>query len=423
MTTMRESRHQFDAILVGARVAGTAAAILLARQGRKILLVDKAAFPSDTISTHIVLSAGAQVLDRLGVLDLLEREGGVRFSRMRTVGPDFDYSADLDSNGVDRRGLCLGRMRMDAAMLRTARSFDSIAVREKFRVTDLLVESEALVGIRGEDETGGHDFYAPLVIGADGMRSTIAGLANARLGAFPRTDVPCARAYYYAYFDGVDRARLGDELITEFESRPGAGCLICRCEDGRTVAAVAFDAAEMREFRTDLGANFRRHLDASLHIGRLLEGATLTGRVRSSGLLLNTYRSPVCNGALLLGDAGLHVDPLFGQGHSFALLSAEIMSELAPGWFASCKGAVIDADTMSEFTRRRDAALMPYYQASLRISRALGLDPANLLAHRAATSERWAADEMVRFAQMLAGGSAFPSFRFARLMARSARAA
>ncbi len=413
----------FDAIVVGARVAGSAAAILLARDQRRVLLIDKDAFPSDRLSTHIVLGGGAKVLERMGMLEMLERAGGVRFERMRSIGPDFNYGGQLARDGADDRGLCLGRTLMDAAMIDAARSFESVAFRERLRLTDLIIEDGAVLGIRGEDAAGVHEFRAPLTIGADGMRSSVAQIASERIDAFKRVDVPCARAYYYAYFEGVPRNRLGDEVVTEFESAPGAGNLVCRCENGLTVAATAFDAAEMQTFRTDLASNLRRYLNRSYEVGKMLEGATIAGKVFSSGLLNNTYRDPVTDGALLLGDAGLHVDPLFGQGHSMALMSAWILGELAPEWFANRRGNSISAAPMAAFTQRRDAELMPYYKASVRASQELGLDQGSHLAHRAASREQWAADEMIRFAQMLTPRAAFPSFRFARLMATASRAA
>jgi flavin-dependent dehydrogenase len=419
------SNTSFDAIIVGARVAGSAAAIMLGRRRLKVLLVDKSAFPSDTISTHIVLAGGTQVLSRLGVLDIMERLGGVRFSSMRTAGPGFDYRARLDKlsdASSDIRGLCLTRDKMDAAMVDAARAIECVAMREKFRVADLVIEDGAIAGIRGEDASGAHVFRAPLVIGADGLRSTVARLAS-EIGAFERKDVKCARAYYYAYFEGVPRAKLDDTLITEFEASPGTASLACRCNDGLVVAAVAFDAGEMRDFRTDLSSNFMSYIGASSMMAGILESARMVGKIRSSGLLLNTWRDPVCDGAILLGDAGLHVDPLFGQGHSLALISAEIFGELAPPWFEASRGATIARDAMSEFTRRRDHALMPYYNASLRISQHLGLDRNSHLAHLAANREAWAADEMVRFAQMANGENPFPSFRFAKLMARERAAA
>ncbi len=420
---MSEPAKDFDAIIVGARVAGSAAAIFLARDGRRVLLIDKDAFPSDRLSTHIVLGGGTKVLERMSVLEMLERLGGVRFARMRSIGPDFDYCGELAHDGADDRGLCLGRVLMDAAMIDAARSFKGVTFRDRLRVIDLRIEDGAVMGIRGEDESDVHEFCAPLTIGADGMHSAVARIASERIGAFKRIDVPCARAYYYAYFEGVPRKQLGDELVTEFESAPGAGNLVCRCENGLTVAATAFDAAEMQTFRTGLASNLRRYLDRSFAVGKLLEGATMVGRVFSSGLLNNTCRDPVADGAILLGDAGLHVDPLFGQGHSLALMSASIVGELAAGWFSAGRGNSIPAATLADFTRRRDAELMPYYKASVRVSRELALDQGSRLAHRAANRERWAADEMIRFAQMLTPRAAFPSFRFARLMATASRAA
>ncbi|HSY78547.1 MAG TPA: FAD-dependent monooxygenase [Verrucomicrobiae bacterium] len=420
---MSEQSKTFDAIIVGARVAGSAAAILLARDQRRVLLIDKDAFPSDRLSTHIVLSGGTKVLGRMGMLEMLERAGGVRFERMRTFGPDFSYGGELVRDGADDRGLCLGRTLMDAAMIDAARSFESVEFRERLRLTDLIIEDGAVLGIRGEDASGVHEFRAPLTIGADGMRSSVAQIASDRIDAFRRVDVPCARAYYYAYFEGVARKHLGDEVVTEFESAPGAGNLVCRCENGLTVAATAFDAAEMQTFRTDLASNLRRYLNRSYEVGKMLEGATIAGKVFSSGLLNNTYRDPVTDGALLLGDAGMHVDPLFGQGHSMALMSAWIVGELAPEWFSTARGNSIWAVPMAAFTERRDAELMPYYKASVRASQELGLDQGSHLAHRAASREQWAADEMIRFAQMLTPRAAFPSFRFARLMATASRAA
>ncbi|MGH7780636.1 MAG: NAD(P)/FAD-dependent oxidoreductase [Candidatus Binataceae bacterium] len=418
---MNHPDSPFDAIIVGARVAGSATAIALARRGLRILLVDKAAFPSDTISTHIVLAGGTRVLARMKALEHLERAGARRYQRMRVLGPGYDYAVDLASEGEDLRGFCFGRMPMDAAMLALARDSGAI-VRERFRLTDFVIEDSAIAGIRGEDETGSHEFHAALVIGADGMRSAVAKIAEAKLGAFKRTEVPCARAYYYAYYDDVSSARFGDDLVTELDAGPGQGSILCRCENGRVVAAVAFDANEMRSFRTDLEGNLKRELARSFAVGAIVEGGRSSGKIYSSGILSNTYRIPIADGALLVGDAGLHVDPLFGQGHSLALMSAEIVGELAPDWFSARSGRVIDSSAMSEFAARRDRLLMPYYSASVKTSRGLTADPIAHAAQIVAQRESWAALEMARFGQMALSGG-FPSFRFARMMARQARAA
>src|SRR3984957_14184934 len=106
----------------------------------------------------------------------------------------------------------------------------------------------------------------------------------------------------------------------------------------------------MQTFRTDLASNLRSYLNRSFAVGKILEGATIAGKVFSSGLLNNTYRDPVTDGALLLGDAGLHVDPLFGQGHSMALMSAWIVADLAPSWFSHANADAIPAAALANFT-------------------------------------------------------------------------
>src|SRR6202045_3376509 len=152
---MNPSSHEFDAIIVGARVAGSAAPIMLGGKRLKVLVVDKNSFPSDTISTHIVLAGGTQVLSRLGVLEMLEQLGGVRYSSTRTIGPGFDYSTHLDSDSLDLRGICLTRAKMDSAMAEAARSIECVAMRENFRVTDLIVEKGVIAGIRSEERRVG----------------------------------------------------------------------------------------------------------------------------------------------------------------------------------------------------------------------------------------------------------------------------
>ena len=166
------------------------------------------------------------------------------------------------------------------------RATRGVSVRERFRLTDLVIENGAVAGIRGEDQSGSHEFRAALTIGADGMRSTVAKIAEAKLGAFERTDVPCARAYYYSYFEDVSAKRFGDDLVTELDAAPGQGAILCRCENGRMVAAVAFDAAQMHSFRTDLEGNLKRELERSFVVGKIIEGGRASGKIYSSGMLL-----------------------------------------------------------------------------------------------------------------------------------------
>lgn len=413
--------QQYDVIIVGARVAGSAAAIMLGRDRFSVLLLDKAEFPSDTLSTHIVLCGGAAVLAELGATEELMRLGAERFHWTWVCAGEVSFKGANCEPGDAAAGFCLRRFRMDHAMVEMARSLDQVTLREGFRVTDLIVEDGAIAGVRGEDASGRCEFRAPLVIGADGMRSPVAAIAATKLGAFARTDVPCARAYYYGYFSGVNPDHLRGSILVEYGPRPDSAYVAAMCDDGLAVFAAAFDAELMTKFRSDLATNFMELLNRSPTISPMLSGAELVSKVYSSGRLLNTHRVPVCNGALLLGDAGLHADPLFGQGHSLALISAKLACGAAPRWFGAAHGATIDAGTMTDFAKRRDETLGPYYESGLATSRILGLDQMTAALFKAAASEQWAADEAARFMGMAQRNTPFPSFRLARLIGRSLR--
>ena len=147
----------------------------------------------------------------------------------------------------------------------------------------------------------------------------------------------------------------------------------------------------MQTFRTDLASNLRRYLNRSFAVGKMLEGATIAGKVFSSGLLNNTYRDPVTDGAILLGDAGLHVDPLFGQGHSMALMSAWIVGELAHEWFSSGRGNSIpvgDAGRLHAAARRGADAVLQGERARVAASSDSTRAAALRIARPAASSGR-----------------------------------
>src|SRR5713226_7913171 len=164
---------EFDVIIVGARVAGSAAAIMLARQGRKVLLLDKASFPSDTISTHLISSGGVRVLERIGAFDELVRLGGHLYRRLRFKVAEYEHACEIrDLDGRAAPGLCMGRVSLDHAMVNFARAA-GVEVVEQARVTSLIVGDGSVRGVRGSSDTQGGEFEycAPLTIGADGMHS------------------------------------------------------------------------------------------------------------------------------------------------------------------------------------------------------------------------------------------------------------
>lgn len=408
----------YDVIIVGARVAGSAAAILMARQGRKILMLDRATFPSDTISTHIVMSGGARVLERMGALDPLKRLGAFVYSGVRLRTSQYDLcGVARDINGVPVPGICLTRMAMDGAMIEMAKAHDNVTVAEGFRVTDVLVENGTVAGVTGTRPQGEREYRAPLTIGADGMRSMVAQTVSRKIpGVFARNDVPCARTYYYAYYENLDPSVLDDALLAENDAaETGEFHIACGCEDGRVVVGVGFDSADFERFRSELPDSFERRVRHSQVCARMLADARRTSKILSVPKLVNTLRDPVCDGALLLGDAGLHVDPILGQGHAFALISADIMARESVGWFGPSMDRAISADRMRSFAAARDAELGVHYQRAVEVSRSLQSGDDSIQGMIA--NEQWAVDELASFGSMLLGPGEFPSPRLQAFLA------
>ena len=144
----------YDAIIVGARCAGSPTAMLLARQGFKVLLVDRATFPSDTISTHILWPHGAEILARWGLLDTLAATGAPPICRRMTfdVGP-FALRGTIPDANDGMGGFCPRRTVLDSLLVNAAAE-SGVEVREGFTVDELLVTGDTVVGVRGHGKSG-----------------------------------------------------------------------------------------------------------------------------------------------------------------------------------------------------------------------------------------------------------------------------
>src|SRR5690349_8459397 len=178
---MNERPDTYDVIVVGARVAGAATAMLLARAGRRVLLLDRARYGTDTLSTHALMRGSVLLLSRWGLLDRITDAGTPPIRETR-----FDYGTDdvrvtiKPTPGVP--ALYAPRRTLLDAVLVDAAAEAGAQVRFGVRITGLIRDGRGrVVGVHGHDRTGGEvGARAGLVVGADGHRSTVAREAGAR---------------------------------------------------------------------------------------------------------------------------------------------------------------------------------------------------------------------------------------------------
>ncbi len=331
-----EGEAEYDAIVVGARCAGSPLATMLCRAGLRVCLVDRAGFPSDTPSTHGIQPPGVKILERLGVIE-----------RLLAVAPPIDdgYIA-LDELRIEGHGvtrllgapmLNVRRITLDAILLDAAREAGA-AVRERTGVAGLLWERGRVAGV----ETTAGELRAPLVVGADGARSTVAALAGAR--EYHRT--AGRRAFLWSYFQGVDeserRVWLGTIGRDAFLASPSDG--------GNFLAAYVTPVERREELRRDRTGAYERGLAGWPELAELVAGARRVGPVRTMAGWHGFFRESAGPGWALLGDAGHFKDPTPGQGIADALRQAV---ELAAAIERALGGG--DPDTpLREWWRWRD---------------------------------------------------------------------
>ena len=247
----------YDAIVVGARCAGSATAMLLARQGLKVLVLDRARYGSDTVSTHALMRGGVLQLQRWGLLDRVAAAGTPPVKRVlfhypeETVPIALKPAAGVPCLYAPRRTV-LDRILADAAMEAGA------DVRFQTAVTEILQHpSGRVTGVAARDSQGRTIVAsAPLTIGADGVRSSVArsvGAASVRTAAR-------GGAVIYGYWNDLPAEGY------EWFYAPGASAGMIPTNDGQTCVFVGTTAQRMRAARaTGTGNAFNSILQTVSH--------------------------------------------------------------------------------------------------------------------------------------------------------------
>lgn len=344
----------YDAIIVGARCAGSPTAMLLARKGYRVLVVDRATFPSDTVSTHIVQPLGAAALARWGLIDRLTATG---CPPIHTYSFDFGPFTISGAPGTKDapvaycpRRTVLDKLLVDAAVDAGAE------IREGFIVEEILVEHGRVVGIKGRSKGGGPvSEHAKVVVGADGRHSLVADVVRPE----QYNEKPPLLAAYYSYWSGVP-------IDGRFENyiRPNRGFAAAPTHDGLTIIIGGWPYSEFEANKKDVEGNFARVLELAPAFAARIRGAKREAPFAGAAVP-NFFRKPYGPGWALVGDAGYNKDPITAQGINDAFRDAERCALALDQAFTGSRSF---DDAMAEYQRARDGHVLPMYEFTCQLA-------------------------------------------------------
>ncbi|MGW2302603.1 FAD-dependent oxidoreductase [Streptomyces sp. NPDC001809] len=360
----------YDVIVVGARVAGSATALQLARAGHRVLVIDRATFPSDTLSTHLIHQPGIAALARWGLLDELRATGCPPLENV-VYEVDGIRLEGCGRGAAGQRAAYAPRRHILDPLLAEAAARAGAEMRLSSRVTGLLRDDTGrVVGVEGTHAGAPFRERARLVVGADGMRSTVADLTGAPI-TLQHPRLTCA---YYSYWQGVP----ADLELYEAPDRWVAAVATHEA----TLVLTYFPQARFEEIRADAEHHHLRQVQATAPaLYDRLRGATRVERLRGTGDQQNFFRQASGPGWALVGDAGHHKDSITARGISDAFLQAELLARHVGGRLDG-DPALLD-QALAAYGKDRDGALQPGYEATLAVARLDEQHPSRLAMLRA----------------------------------------
>ena len=350
--------EQYDVVVVGARVAGASTAMLLARAGARVALLDRDRYASDTLSTHALLRAGVLQLSRWGLLPAVVAAGTPAVRRTvfhyadgESVPVDIRPSRGVDALYAPRRCV-LDRLLVDAA------AAAGVTVRHETTVTGLRRDGDRVAGVRAAGVDGrAWELRSRLVVGADGIRSVVA----ADVGA-PTLRTGGARGgALYGYFAGVPVGGY------EWSYGEGAAAAMVPTNDGLTMVSAGAAPARMRALRrAGMDAAFDALVAAGApgELARIRDGRPV-GALRGWGGIRSYVRRSFGPGWALVGDAGYFKDPITAHGMTDALRDAEL---LAGAVARVLSGAEPEDLALRRYQERRDAVSARLFEAGDRLA-------------------------------------------------------
>jgi len=320
-----EAPERVDVVIVGSRIAGCATAIALARAGRRVLVLDRAAFPSDTVSTHVMFPGGLAELQRLGALDRVRAAGSPPCADilLSAEGCLDVYGTYTPVDGIDY-GLNTRRPALDMALVTTAREAGA-EVRERCKVSGVIWRGNRVVGVRYTDaDRVEHTVVAKLTVGADGRDSEFAewvgsprykALPNGRGLAFHYLTDSEEGARHYPRRDAICQWRHGEINSFVFPN------------NDNSITALLMPSVEIVERCFRDPEEWDRVVAAQPEMSARLTGTVKEVKLRGATDTEGFFRISSGPGWALAGDAGSFKDPVIAQGIRDGLWSGRTLGE------------------------------------------------------------------------------------------------
>jgi flavin-dependent dehydrogenase len=377
---------QYDVAIVGAGLAGCAAARLFAQRGLRVALIEQhlALDWHKRLCTHYIQACAVPTIRRLGLEPLIERAGGVR-SRME-IWTRWGWIKHVGQTPPETYGYSIRRRTLDPLLRHLAADTPGVDLMLGWTAERLLEEGGRFVGIAlSNPNRETWDVRARLIVGADGRGSPLAKLAGV-----PLREKPNNRFAAFAYYRNLPLASGNDSQFWMLD--PDAGYALPN-EDGITLLCCWITKDKLAAFQKDRQGSFERFfkdLPRGPDLSRAERISEILGALNLPVLLRVAPRS----GFALIGDAALAADPLWGVGCGWAFQSAEWLVDSAAPALAA-RGNLDRA--LKRYFRRHRAALAGHYFAIASYARGRPFTMLEKLFYRSAARDARMAEIILAF--------------------------